>query len=38
MLLRKRWHTTTLKLLGKDKLNEICDFAANQIGQLISRS
>jgi len=32
--LRKRWHATTLKLLGKNKLGEICDFAAGQIGKI----
>jgi len=33
ILLRKRWHAATSKLLGKNKIDEMCDFSANQIGK-----
>ena len=33
ILLRKRWHAATSRLLGKNKIDEMCHFSANQIGK-----
>ena len=33
ILLRKRWHAATSRLLGKNKIDEMCHFSANQISK-----
>ena len=30
--LRSQWHATTSRLLGKNKINQLCDYAAGQLG------
>ena len=30
--LRSQWHATTSRLLGKKKINRLCDYAAGQLG------
>ena len=34
-MLRQRWHQTTSKLLGKNELDRMCTFSAEQLNQQI---
>lgn len=33
IMLRKIWHAATSRFLGKNKIDEMCNFSANQIGE-----